>query len=150
MIIAEVTSSLSHCAWHRRGRLYGCPIFLQAWLRGHISSLPLSTSCQNPSVSTPLGKKATIDYQELLTNLATEHIIWKAKWHKVHYPHLFSENRTYMVLTGLHQSIPYMPVRVLRQFNLHQELFNFTITDADIHKLDYKTHHSVWSRLAVL
>lgn len=28
MIIAEVTSSLSHCARHCKGRLYGCPIFL--------------------------------------------------------------------------------------------------------------------------
>lgn len=71
MIIVEVTFSLSHYAWHRRGRLYGCPIFLQAWLWGHISSLPLSTPRQNPSISTPSGKKATIDYQELLTNLAT-------------------------------------------------------------------------------
>lgn len=43
MIIAEITSSLSHCAQHREGRLNGCPAFLQAWLRGHISSLPLYT-----------------------------------------------------------------------------------------------------------
>lgn len=84
-------------------------------------------------------------YQQLLTNLATEHIIWKAKWHKIHYPHLFSENCTYMVLIGLYQSVPYMLVWVLRQFNLRQDLFDFTITDADIHKLDYKTRHSVWS-----
>lgn len=75
MIIAEVTSSLSHCVRHRRGRLYGYPIFLQAWLRGHISSLPLSTPRQNPSISTSSGKKATMHYQELLTNLATEYII---------------------------------------------------------------------------
>ena len=36
MIIIEITSSLSHCAWHCKGQLFGCPAFLQAWLRGHL------------------------------------------------------------------------------------------------------------------
>lgn len=145
MIIVKTTSSLSHCARHRKGRLYGCPAFLQAWLRGHISSLPLSTPHQNLSVLTPLGKKVVVDYQELLTNLSTKHITWKAKWHKAHYPHLFSENYTYMIFTGLYQSTPHVAIRVLRQFTLHQDLFNFVTIYADVYKLDYKTPHLVWS-----
>lgn len=150
MIIAKITSSLSHSARHHKGRLYDCLAFLQAWLLGHISSLPLSTPRQNPSISTLLGKKVMVDYQELLTNLSAKYITWKAKWHKVHYPYLFLENRTYMVLTGLHQSTPYVPIRVLHQFNLRQDLFNFIATYADIYKLHYKMPHLVWSQLTIL
>lgn len=43
MSIVETRSSLSHCARHCKGWLYSYPAFLQAWLQGHISSLPLST-----------------------------------------------------------------------------------------------------------
>lgn len=36
MIISETISSLSYYARHPKGRLYGCPTFLQAWLREHL------------------------------------------------------------------------------------------------------------------
>lgn len=102
MIIVEIISSLSHCACHCKGRLYSCPAFLQAWLCGHISSLCSSIPRQVTFVPTPSRKKAMIDYQRLLANLPTEHIIWRAKWHKAHCLYLFSKNRTCIILIGLY------------------------------------------------
>lgn len=143
IIIAKIISSLSHCAHHCNGQLYGCLSFLQAWLSGHISLLPSSTPLQVASIPAPSRNKALIDYQGLLANLSAEHIIWRAKWYKAHYLHLFSENRTYIILTRLYQSTPYVPIRVLRQFTLNQDLFNFATVYGDIYKLDYKTPHPV-------
>lgn len=39
MVVTEIISSLSHCAQHRSGRLYGCQDFLQAWLHEHMTTL---------------------------------------------------------------------------------------------------------------
>lgn len=89
-------------------------------------------------------------YQGLFTSLLPKHITWWAKWYKASYPHLFSRTRTYIILTGLHQSTPYVPARVLHQFTLHQDLFNFTTAYENVHKLDYKTPLQTWSQLVEL
>lgn len=39
VIISKTTTSLSHCAQHRRGRLYDCLAFLKAWLHEHVTTL---------------------------------------------------------------------------------------------------------------
>lgn len=112
--------------------------------------MPSSIPYQVASIQAPSGKKALIDYQGLLANLPVEHIIWRVKWYKAHYPHLFSENHTFIILIGLYQSTPYVPVRVLCQFTIHQDLFDFTTIYGDVYKLNYKTPHQVWPQLTTL
>ncbi len=79
-----------------------------------------------------------------------EQITWRVMWHKARYPLLATKDRTYMVIIGVHQSTPYVPIRVLRQLALRQDLFDFPMVFEDICKLDHRTSNHTRSTLATL
>lgn len=53
-----------------------------------------------------------------------------------------------MVITGVYQSTPYIPIRILQQFALRQDLFDFPIVFEDTYKLDHRTSNHILSILA--
>lgn len=133
IVLAETISSLTRCAAHRNGRLCGSPALLQIWLREHIPFLSrndrkgLNTSLE---VKSPLlahvlkhPRPATIlakEYFRVLSKLSLEQIKWTLPCGRNRSPRLAIQNRRYMILCGLYEPTPYVPIRVLRQFGLRQ------------------------------
>lgn len=87
MVISETISSLSYCAQHPKGRLYGCLAFLQAWLGEHLlvlASFPTYVSRDLALVqihvrSRPLPNMTSVaDYQSLLAAILPKQITWQA------------------------------------------------------------------------
>lgn len=92
----------------------------------------------------------TLDYRNLLVAILPKQITWRIVWHKACYPLLATQDCAYMFITGVHQSTPYVPIHVLRQLALRQDLFNFPTIFEDICKLEHQTSNHTWSILASL
>ncbi len=124
MIIIEITSSLSHCAWHRIEVDYMAALLFCKHGSGDISPHYLYLLLVKiSSISTSSGKEATIALSRTTDQLSyrTHHLEGQVAQSSL--PTSILENRTYMVLTGLHQSVPYMPARVLLgALNIHDLL----------------------------